>query len=298
MQQGTVEDRHEVLGLHLDNEIEVADGTVVVAQLHTHQSSVIVRQEIVGVELKRIVVVAHRPTQIVEVDARQSTVDVAVHVVGLEVQRLGERLVGSLPFPARQCHIGTGGPCVTVVRIQLQAFVEPLLSVEGILLLQIHLCLQGIGVGIVLPFLHDGVQFRQGGVILFVLHPAEGAVEPIVAVARLQLDGGIIVCDGIPVSVLADATDGTEIIDVVDVGIEVQRLAGIALRTDVIVKVELCHTSVVPRLIQIGLGTNGEIEVLDREDEVFIIQRTAPGSDQTVHTILRRSRCQRQRQKQ
>ena len=60
VQQGTVEDGHEVLRLHLDDEVEIGDGTVVIAQLHTHQTTVVMSQEIVGIKVDGSIIVAHR----------------------------------------------------------------------------------------------------------------------------------------------------------------------------------------------------------------------------------------------
>ena len=93
--------------------------------------------------------------------------------------------------------------------------------------------------------------------VMLLLHEAECAVEPVVAVARFQTDGSIVIGDGIRETVLADTADGTQIVDIVDIGIEVQRLRGIALSTHVIIEIKLGNTAVIPRLIKIRLGTDG-----------------------------------------
>ena len=60
MQKRTVEYRHEVLRLHLDDEVEIGDGTVVITQLHTHQSTVVVSEEVVRIQFDSGIIVAHR----------------------------------------------------------------------------------------------------------------------------------------------------------------------------------------------------------------------------------------------
>ena len=60
MQKRTVEYRHEVLRLHLDDEVEIGDGTVVITQLHTHQSTVVVSEEVVRIQVDSGIIVAHR----------------------------------------------------------------------------------------------------------------------------------------------------------------------------------------------------------------------------------------------
>ena len=60
MQKRTVEYRHKVLRLHLDDEVEIGDGTVVITQLHTHQSTVVVSEEVVRIQVDSGIIVAHR----------------------------------------------------------------------------------------------------------------------------------------------------------------------------------------------------------------------------------------------
>ena len=173
------------------------------------------------------------------------------------MERLGERLIRRLPLLSGQRHIGTRGPCISIKRVQLEALVEPFLRLHGILLMQIHLGLQGIGVGIILPFGDDGIQLQLRLVVMLLLHEAECTIEPVVAVARLQTDGSIVIGDGIREAVLTDTADGTQVVDIVDIGIQVQRLRGITLCTHIIIEIKLGNTSVIPRLIEIRLGTDG-----------------------------------------
>ena len=224
MQQRTVEYRHEVLRLHLDDEVEIGDGTVVITQLHTHQSTVVVSEEVVRIQVDSGIIVAHRTSQIVDVDTSQCSVDVTVYIVRLEVKRFGERLISHLPFLPCKRHIGTCNPGIPIVWIQLQALVEPLLSLHRILLVQIHLSLQGVGIRIILPLGDDRIKLQLCLVVILRLHLAERTVEPVVAVAGFQSDGRIIVGNGIIITLLTDAADGTQVVDIVDIGIEINRL--------------------------------------------------------------------------
>ena len=101
-QQGAVEERHEVVGLQLQDEVEVLDAAVVVAHLCTQQSAVVVSKEIVGVEVESRVVVGHRPAQVVLVETGQCAVDVTAHMTGEQMDGLVEKQLGILPFLARQ----------------------------------------------------------------------------------------------------------------------------------------------------------------------------------------------------
>ena len=173
------------------------------------------------------------------------------------MKRLGERLISHLPFLPGKRHIGTCNPGITIVWIQLQALVEPFLSLHRILLMQIHLSLQGVGIRIILPLGDDRIKFQLRLVVVLRLHLAERTVEPVVAVARFQSDGRIIVGNGIIITLLTDAADGTQVVDIIDIRIEVNRLGGITLGTHIVIEIKLGHTAVIPRLIEIRLGTDG-----------------------------------------
>jgi hypothetical protein len=78
VKQGSVENSHEVLRLHLDDEVEVCDSAVVIAELYAKQSAVIMCQEVVGVEVDSHVIVFHGSSQVVDVDSCQSPVHIVV----------------------------------------------------------------------------------------------------------------------------------------------------------------------------------------------------------------------------
>ena len=263
MQESSVEDCHEVLGFHLDDEVEIGDSTVIITQLYTHQSSIIMSQEIVRIQLKGIVIIAHRPPEVIQIDTRQSPVDVTVHIVRLEMQTLGQRLISRFPFLSCQRHIGTRSPGISIIRIELQTLVKPFLCLHGIFLMQIHFSLERISIRPVFPFSHDGIQFLLRRLILFVFHLADSPVEPVISVARFQSDSLIIVSYRIIKPALSDATDGSQVINIIDIGIEMQRLAGITFGTRKVIQIKFCHTAVIPRLIQIRLGTDSQIKILD-----------------------------------
>ncbi len=88
-------------------------------------------------------------------------------------------------------------------------------------------------------------------------------------------------------TVLTDTADGTQVVDIVDVGIQVQRLRGITLSTYIIIEIKLGHTAVIPRLIEIRLGTDSKIKILNGKNEVLIIESTSARRNQAVNSILR-----------
>jgi len=129
--------------------------------------------------------------------------------------------------------------------------------------MQIHFSLERISIRPVFPFFHDGIQFLLRRLILFVFHLADSPVEPVISVARFKSDSLIIVSYRIIKPVLSDATDGSQVINIIDIGIEMQRLGGITFGTRKVIQIKFCHTAVIPRLIQIRLGTDSQIKILD-----------------------------------
>ena len=203
------------------------------------------------------------------------------------MQRLGQSLIRYLPLLSGKRHIGTCGPCISVIRIDIQALVYPFLRLQRILLLQIDFSLESIGIRIILPLGNERIQFRLRHVIILALHLAERTVEPVITVARLNADGRIIIGDGILEPVLTDTADGTQVVDIVDIRIEIQRLRRITLSSHIIIEIKLGDTSVIPRLIEIRLGTDSKIKILDGKNEVLIIESTSACRNQAVNSILR-----------
>ena len=74
---------------------------------------------------------------------------------------------------------------------------------------------------------------------------------------------------------------------IVDVRIQIQRLRSITLSTYIIIEIKLGHTAVIPRLIEIRLGTDSKIKILNGKNEVLIIESTSARRNQAVNSILR-----------
>ena len=209
MQERTVENRHEILWLHLDDEVKVGDSSVIVSQLYTHQTTVVVCEKIIRIQIQCIVVIAHSSPQIVEVDTSQGSIDIVVYIVWLEMQRLGESLIGNVPFFSCESHVGTCGPCISIVWIELQTFIQPFFGTYGIFFLEIHFCLEGICIGKVMPLLDDRIKLYQSRIVFLVLHQTERTVEPIVAISRFNLDGRIVILDSLIIFALSDTANST-----------------------------------------------------------------------------------------
>ena len=101
------------------------------------------------------------------------------------------------------------------------------------------------------------------------------------------MDGRIVITDGILETVLTDTADGTQVVDIVDVRIQIQRLRSITLSTYIIIEIKLGDTSIIPRLIEIRLGTDSKIKILNGKNEVLIIESTSARRNQAVNSILR-----------
>lgn len=107
VQECTVKDSQIVLRLHLDDIIEVGDGTVVIAQLHTQLSAVIVSHKIVGVKIQRGIIIGHRSTQIVIVVACQGPVYIVGHHFRPQVYGLAQIGICIFPLPPGETDVGT-----------------------------------------------------------------------------------------------------------------------------------------------------------------------------------------------
>ena len=80
-QQCAIIKGHEVIRLQLQHEVEVGDGTVVIAHLGTQQASVIMAEEVVGIEIECRIIVSHCTTQITLVKAGHSTIDIQTRLL-------------------------------------------------------------------------------------------------------------------------------------------------------------------------------------------------------------------------
>ena len=110
MQQGTVKDGQVVVGLHVDNVVKVGDGTVIIAQLHTQLTTVIVSDKVVRIQVERHVIIGHGTTQIVVVVTGQGAVHIISRHLGLQMDSLAQELIGVPPFVPRQADVRTCRP--------------------------------------------------------------------------------------------------------------------------------------------------------------------------------------------
>ena len=124
MQKGTIEDGKIILRLHMDDIIEVGNSPVVIAQLHTQLSTVVMCQEVIGIKVYSTVIIFHSTSQVVVIVSRQGTVDIVGHNLGLEVDGLAQELVSVLPLLAGKGYKRSRGPCVAVKGVYLQTLVQ------------------------------------------------------------------------------------------------------------------------------------------------------------------------------
>ena len=147
-QQGTIEKRHEVIGLQLQHEVEIFDTSVIITHLCTQQSTVVMTKEIIGIEVEGRIIVGHRPSEIVLIITCQRTVDIVARMFRQQMDALAQELLSILPFLSGQTDDSPLCPDATIVWIKLKAFVERLHGFRRVLLQQIDLCLHRIGTGI------------------------------------------------------------------------------------------------------------------------------------------------------
>ena len=228
-QQRTVIQRHNVVGLVFQYEVEVVDGSVVVAHLYAQLSSVIVRHEVLGVQFEGFVVVSHSSAKIVSVIPYEGSVYVERRAIRLQVDSLRELAVGIFPLVSAAADDSTYRPSLAVVGVYLQRLVKILGSPDGIFLTQQHLCLQLVGFGIVLPAQHHRVQIVVGSGIVFLFDTAEHAVVPQSLTQRVEFYGLVVVADGTTEVLLTDTTESAELVDARHVGVQRQSLGAVAL---------------------------------------------------------------------
>ena len=253
-------------------------------------------QEIIGIQVQGHVIIRHGTSQIVKVDTGQGTVKIVVHVIGAQVDGLPQSIVGIAPLLSGKRHGRPRSPSVSVIGVYLQALVQPFLCGKGVLLAQIDFRLQGIGVGELSPLRDNGVQLHLGGIIVAALHQAQRPVVPIILVARLQANGFIIIGYRLVISFLPNLADSAQVINVIDIGIEPDSLCGVILRALEVIEIVFGDTAVIPRLVKVRLGGDGQVKILDGQHEVIIIEGTATCRYQPVHPVLRFYRGEREKQ--
>ena len=95
-----------------------------------------------------------------------------------------------------------------------------------------------------------------------------------------------IVGHGQVVLLLLNARKAPQLVDVDHVGITLQSCCAVALSAGIVVEIILGHPTEEPWLVEIGLGRNGLIEVLDREDVILVIKGRTPDGDEPVSVEL------------
>ena len=286
MQKGTIEDGKIILRLHMDDIIEVGNSPVVVTQLHTQLSTVIMCQEVIGIKVYSTVIIFHSTSQVVVIVSRQGTVDIVGHNLGLEVDGLAQELVSVLPLLAGKGYKRSRGPCVAVKGVYLQTLVQPLGGRHSVLLLQTYLRIERISIGEARPLAYDGVKVIMGLGILLEIHLAEGSVEPIVTLVGIEADGMSVIVNGFLVFILTHVGNGTQIVQPVDVGIEFEGLGHVILSTAIVLKVELGDATILPGAIEVRFENDNLIEILYGEHVVLIVQGYLSTKHKPVGIIL------------
>ena len=281
-QQGTIVECHQIVGLQLQDEVEVGDSAVVVTYLSTQQSSIVVPQEVVWFEIERCIVVGHSTTQVLLVEAGQRTIDIQVGIFGQQVDGFVQITLTLLPFTARQTDDSTLSPDITVVGVELDALFQRLNSFRSVFLLDIHIGLHGRDTGILAPTRAHRIQLGQSLVVFLLLDAAQCTVVPQIDALRIVTQGGIIVADGSLEIFLMDTTESAQFVDAHNVWVTLQRLRTVALCTYIVVQIIFRHTPEEPRLVEVWLGRNSLIEILDAQHVVLIIERRASYHQQSV----------------
>ena len=105
------------------------------------------------------------------------------------------------------------------------------------------------------------------------MHPAQGKIMPKADVLRIQLQGPLIIPDGILVFPLAYARDASYLIGVHHKRVSLQRFAAVRLSALIVVKIHLGKTAVEERLRHVRLCVNYLIEILNGQHIVLKIER-------------------------
>jgi hypothetical protein len=92
----------------------------------------------------------------------------------------------------------------------------------------------------------------------------------------------VIVFDGIPILLLLDATETTQLIHAHHKRIPLDCLRAIVLRSGKVVKIIFCHSPIEPWLIEIRLGRDSLVEILYGKDVILEIECRSPYHHQPV----------------
>ena len=87
--------------------------------------------------------------------------------------------------------------------------------------------------------------------IILAVHAAGSAIIPIVSVARIELDGVVVIGYCLLILALPDARDGSKVVNVLDIGVQTDGLAGILFGSHVVVQIVFGDGAVLPRLVKV-----------------------------------------------
>ena len=200
--------------------------------------------------------------------------------------RLAQIRIGITPLASRQRYHGTCVPCVSIVGVNFQTAVEPVVGFGSILLRQIYLRLERIGWCKLLPLHDDGVEIELCTTVVLVFDTTQCTVVPCALVLRIEAYGCIVVGYGLRIVLLTYTAQSTQLIHIIYIWIEPYGSRHVGFGTTEIVEIELGKASKKPRLVEIWLCREHLIEILYRQHVVFIVQRTASRHHKAVGIIL------------
>ena len=161
---------------------------------------------------------------------------------------------------------------MAVVAVDLQALVKGLDGLRRIFLQHIDLSTHRVAAGVFGPSGQHGVKLRLSLVVILGTYIAERAVVPKSLVLRIILQRAGIVGDSLHELIEPDAAKASQLVGVGDIGIAFYSTRTVVLGSGNVVKIILGHTAEEPRLVQIRLGRDGLVEILDGKDIVLIIE--------------------------
>ena len=177
-------------------------------------------------------------------------------------------------------------PSLGIIRVFFQSLVEPFHSSGCIVLQHVDLRSDGVCARVLAPLGDDSIELFLTAFIILEFEKAEHAVEPEVLRRGVESNGVVIVSNGLIVLLLSDATQPSQFIHTVDIGIDIHGSGDILFSPVEIIEEILCQGSVVPRFIEIRFGIDSPVEMLNGEHIVFIIQCAAPIHNQSVDIVL------------
>ena len=178
-----------------------------------------------------------------------------------------------LPLTTRQADDGSCCPRMTVIGVYLQTLVQGLHRLGGVFQLHVDLCPHRVAVGVLRPSRYHCVELSQGTVIVLATDIAQHTVVPKSLILRVVFQCFRIVGSSLFELVEVNTTEPSQLIRVSDIGIALDGLGTVTLSPGKIIKVILGHPTEEPRLIEVGLGRDGLVEILDTQHIVLIIER-------------------------